>query len=302
MKLSVCIPSYNPTVTLTTTVDSLVSQKHLIDEVVIVIDNKDYPKQTEELQKKYDGIFKKLNIVQQVNTGRAGARNKCAEIASGDIILFLDDDMIPEDNLIQKHLEYHGKEGECIVTGSGFNDPTKAKTDFAKYIVYTEGLWQKDIPTNKLVTYDKFAFTACNMSIPAGLFKGLGGFDDRLKDGEDFDLGVRALDNGVKILYDGAIKAWHNDNTNLKGVIRRHNEYNKGRISIIKLHPEYLKKFPVFLPPSPGFLKMILIGIFSFTVAPFVLADSFIFRVLPLKFKFTLYRLTIASYVNRDSK
>jgi GT2 family glycosyltransferase len=302
MKLSVCIPSYNPTVTLTTTVDSLISQKQLIDELVIVIDNKDYTKQVDELQKKYVGVFKLLITMQQLNTGRAGARNKCAEIANGDIILFLDDDMIAEDNLIQKHLEYHTQKGECILSGSGYSNPSEAKTSFRKFIVNTEISWQKDIPINNIITYDKFTLTACNMSMPASLFKKLKGFDAQLKDGEDFDFGVRALDNGIRVFYDAKIIAWHNDNADLKKIIRRLNEYNRGRVDILKLHPEYLKKFPHFLPKAPGFVKKTMKAICRYTIAPFVLADSFVFRVLPLKIKFILYRVTIAAHVNRDSK
>jgi len=301
MKLSVCIPSYNPTVALTATIDSLVSQNYLIDQLVIIIDNNNYAKQVEEFKKKYSGVFN-LSITMQANTGRAGARNNCVKIATGDIILFLDDDMITEGNLVKKHIDYHAKEGECVVSGSGFHDPSKAKTSFAKYVLQSELSWQKNIPADNRVTMENFAFTACNMSMPAGIFNRLGGFDSRLKDAEDFDFGVRALDKGVKIFYDKDIKAWHNDSMDLKQTIRRYNEYKIANAALLNLHPDYHKRFPHFIPVAPRAVKRVMKWIFRHIFAPFVLSDLFIFRVLPLNAKFTLYRLTIAANLNEDGK
>jgi GT2 family glycosyltransferase len=294
MKLSVCIPTYSPEATLAATIDSLICQKEKIDQLVIVIDNKKHAGYKETLENKYSGIFN-LTAHVQPNTGRAGARNKCAQLATGDVLLFLDDDMLTSPDLVSKHLAYHEK-GNKVVVGNGYRDETKARNDFAKYLVAVDKIWQRGIPEKCEVTYQAFVFTACNMSISKAVFEQFNGFDARLKDSEDFDLGMRLLEGGMRIMYDRTLLAWPSDWPDIRGFISRHNSYAAGKKELVKLHPEYLKHFPGLLPSPASILKKMILRMIKVTICKAVLNDSFIFRALPLGNKFTLYRLTVAVY------
>src|SRR5215213_9446762 len=57
-----------------------------------------------------------LRVIEQENRGLAAARNRGATEAAGDILLFLDDDMICKPDLVQQHARMHG-EGADAVTG-----------------------------------------------------------------------------------------------------------------------------------------------------------------------------------------
>lgn len=294
MKLSVCIPSYNPTLTLSRTIDYLIPQKGLMYQLVIVIDSDKYSAQVKELQNKYSGIFN-LSVIMQANTGRAGARNRCVKEATGEVVLFLDDDVAISKDLVKRHIEYHKSESNCIVSGNAFRDESQAKDDFSKYVVEVEKNWQKGMPEKGQVRYDNFAFTVCNMSIPVKLFNELGGFDTRLKDAEDFDFAMRALGAGIKIMYDRSLLAWPTDWPDIKTYINRHNTYIRANCDLVKLHPEYLKSFPDLVPAEAVGIKKVILGILRSSICKLALNDSLLFRALSLKMKFALYRLTIAA-------
>src|SRR5437868_3570039 len=61
---------------------------------------------------------RQIRVVElQPNRGPAGARNRGASEATGDILLFLDDDMICDPNLVQQHARMY-LEGADAVTGN----------------------------------------------------------------------------------------------------------------------------------------------------------------------------------------
>jgi glycosyltransferase involved in cell wall biosynthesis len=48
-----------------------------------------------------------VNVVEQPNGGASAARNLGAALAGNDILLFLDDDMIAEPDLVEQHARLH---------------------------------------------------------------------------------------------------------------------------------------------------------------------------------------------------
>jgi GT2 family glycosyltransferase len=295
MNVSVIIPSYNPTMHLEKTVDSLIHQSKHIQQLVIVIDNEEHHAFADTLMHKYKNNFRLLTVHVQANGGRAKARNKGARISEGDLLFFLDDDMFAEKDLVEKHLAYHAANPSTIVIGNGYRNPNDAKDDFAKYIIKVEKSWHPKENGPVKVGYNNFNFTACNMSIPMTEFTRLGGFDEKLRDAEDFDFGARALKHAINIIYDSDITAWHSDWPDITGFIRRHNEYTKAKRELVKIHKEYLESFPALIPQEPGILKKIVLIIFKDTICKGVLHNVAMFRALPLSLRFLLYRLTISA-------
>jgi GT2 family glycosyltransferase len=223
VKTSVIIPSYNPTVKLPETLDKLVLQSSFIDELIIIIDNNSYSDFAKLLAEKYASTLN-IKIFPQPNSGRAISRNRGAELSLGDIIIFLDDDMLAENNLIEKHIQYHLKNPGIIVSGNGYRNPIDTKYDFGRFLITMEKGWRKYGTETREITLQKFDFTACNMSLPKSIFKQLGGFDTRFSDGEDFDFAVRAIQQNIKIIYDSTLLAWHNDWPEIDKYIKRQNE------------------------------------------------------------------------------
>ena len=107
MKASIVIPSYNASERLYYNLLYLNMQEFpRADFEVIVVDNGSSD-DTSEMISRIDTNYALNSVYINKNMGRAYARNYGVKEAKGDIIVFLDSDMIAEKNFIAKHLEAH---------------------------------------------------------------------------------------------------------------------------------------------------------------------------------------------------
>jgi glycosyltransferase involved in cell wall biosynthesis len=132
-----------------------------------------------------------LKIIEQANGGAAQARNCGALQAQYDIILFLDDDMLCEPNLLEEHARMY-RLGADAVIGDTPIDPRAP----AGFLPESVGRWiNAERVRTPLSPFDVFSG---QLSIKREVFEQLGGFDTMFTDGgtfsnEDADLGVRLL-------------------------------------------------------------------------------------------------------------
>jgi len=116
--ISVVIPTCNKSKFLDVTLASLSKQKLSKEdsfEIVVVNDGKE-----EETIKVVDSWKDKLDIKYCKTTGKSGrarARNLGAENANGEILIFLDDDMLVMPELINEHISAHSKQKNIVAIG-----------------------------------------------------------------------------------------------------------------------------------------------------------------------------------------
>lgn len=132
-----------------------------------------------------------VRIIEQDNRGAAGARNRGAAEATGNILLFLDDDMICEPDLIEQHACMY-REGADAVIGATPHHPGSAPGFLSDSIARWIASEQVRSP---LSPFDVFSG---QLSVRASVFRQVGGFDEAFTTGaafsnEDADLGVRLL-------------------------------------------------------------------------------------------------------------
>jgi glycosyltransferase involved in cell wall biosynthesis len=89
--ISVIIPAYNESKTITACVNSLLNQSLKPQEIILIDDDSsdDTVSKIKRLQKK----SRKIKLLIQFHKGPALARNKAAQIAKGKILVFVDADM-----------------------------------------------------------------------------------------------------------------------------------------------------------------------------------------------------------------
>jgi glycosyltransferase involved in cell wall biosynthesis/peptidoglycan/xylan/chitin deacetylase (PgdA/CDA1 family) len=130
-----------------------------------------------------------LKIVETPNRGAGAARNRGAAEASGDVILFVDDDMICDPNIVEEHARSY-REGADAVIGDVHLDPGSPPGFLTDS---TERWLEASRAPATLTPFDVFTG---QLSIRRSVFEALGGFDESYTaasafSSEDSDLGVR---------------------------------------------------------------------------------------------------------------
>jgi len=227
LTVSIIIPTYNGAHKITAMMRSLASQTIKDFELIIVIDGS--TDNTLEVIKKGNWDFGNLQIIQQSNKGRAGARNAGAERASGDLLLFFDDDMRPCSHAIQSHIDHHRSIPDSVLIGAQIDDPTLT-TEMQLYKQSRSNQWAKKLhqyPSE--LTFDYL--TAAHFSISKKLFAQIGGFDESLTDAEDRELSIRLTKAGISRYYK-SIEAIHHDPITAFYYIKRLRQYQiaNGRV------------------------------------------------------------------------
>ena len=132
-----------------------------------------------------------LRILEQENCGAGHARNRGAASATGDVLFFLDDDMIAEPDLIEQHAKMY-REGADAVVGhipvDRSSPPGFLRDAVADWI-------ESSRVAPELTPFDIFTG---QLSVRRTVFEALGGFDDSytrrpLFAHEDTEFGARLL-------------------------------------------------------------------------------------------------------------
>ena len=99
MKICVIIPAYNASATIDATIQSVLDQTHLADEILVVDDGS-----TDDTFARLSAYGSKIKVFRQPNQGVACARNFLCRKATGDLVAFLDaDDVWHPDYLKAQH-------------------------------------------------------------------------------------------------------------------------------------------------------------------------------------------------------
>lgn len=129
----------------------------------------------------------RLHVVRQRNAGLARGRNVGLERASGDVVLFMDDDVLATRNLLSSHLRFHAQHPNSICRGAAINVVSFERLPPPKYS-----------PRN----YSGAYFWTTNVSVNRSLVERAGRFDERFREygWEDLELGFRLRSAGVPSL------------------------------------------------------------------------------------------------------
>ena len=196
--LSVIVPTFNRSAQLRSCLKALLEQD--IDpaqyEVIVVVDGS-----TDETENMLLSIRTRCRFcfVSQSNSGAASARNRGVSLAQGQIVVFVDDDMLVDPGFVRAHLDAHHRHNNSAIVGSVKIVPGELAG--AALTVYKD-LQNRQI--NYLVEsrlHSPFDALIGNFSLHRHILLNLGGFDTSLRLCEDFDLGIRLLAANIPIWY-----------------------------------------------------------------------------------------------------
>ena len=212
VQLSVVIPTYRRPELLRRCLDALIAQDLAADRFEIVVVDDGSGDATSDVLAAASGAVNALT--QPVNAGPAAARNRGIDAASGDLVLFLDDDVVAAPNLLSTHLALHEAAGDPTLGILGRVDwhASIEPTPFMRWLdrsglQFAYDTWLREGPVDPPYA----AFYTANLSIPRDLLVAEGGFDERFPYAafEDMELAFRLTKRGFRMDYRPQAQAFH---------------------------------------------------------------------------------------------
>lgn len=223
-KVSIIIPCYNEEKHLPDLFSSLANLDTAhADFEVILVDNGSTD-DSYEIAKKAEGI--KVLSKKEGNIG--SLRNFGSKHGNGKIYAFLDADCLPMNDWLTEGCKYLNND-EIGLFGSIPICPQNG--------TWVEKAWHGKTPSGARNT--EFICTA-NMMIKADAFNRVGGFDEVIETGEDYDICQRILAEGFRVIHDSDIKVIHlRYPKTLWQRLKKEIWYGKEMFAILKVKPFY---------------------------------------------------------------
>ena len=207
-KVSVVIPTLNRADLLARTIDRIEDQT-VSREIyeVIVIDNasKDH---TRDVLRQKAKLYPNLRLFSQQKPGAAATRNVGIRAAKGETVLFIDDDILAEPNLIEAHLEHHRNNDRASIIGAVVTPWAERRDPFLRYL-RDRAIFNPYSLTG--LPMDFSCYHTGNVSTSRALLNEIGGFDEgfSIYGMEDIELGYRLERIGCRMVHGPDARAVH---------------------------------------------------------------------------------------------
>lgn len=253
--VSVVIPTKNRRARISALIERLLADPG--DHEIVVVDDGSTDG-TPEMLVEYARREPRVVPVTGPSTGSSGARRAGVERATGEILVLLDDDVMPDSGLVAAHAAHHSGTDDLLVLGympTTVPDPLP-RGAFATLLYAQEyeksclgyaadpdlvltALWMGNVSMSRIRFLEAFE----SGRMPPFTFR----HEDRI-----FGLVLRDL--GVRGVFDPTIVARHVHSRPLEAFLRDCYENGRGREAIHRLYPEVLPETSedVYLDGLPG--------------------------------------------------
>ncbi len=224
-RVSVVVPTHNRADRIVRLLTALAAQLRTEPFEVVVVDDASTDDTLARLSAVSSSLpFPLVLIESKEQAGPAGARNRGWRAAQGDLIAFIDDDCVPDPGWL--HAVVAALDEADIVIGR-----TKPPDDqlgligpFSNYL---------DLTHNQ-------SFSTCNIAYRRQVLEKMEGFDASFvwPNGEDTDLGLRAVKAGFHDRYEPEARVWHDVSPSVFSQHLRRVRRLDGIVALVARHPE----------------------------------------------------------------
>ena len=206
-ELSVVLPTYNRCHQLRRVIEALEKQTLPADRFQVVVISDGSADGTDEYLTAVTTPFELVPILQE-NQGVAVARNNGIARARADLILFVDDDVVPAPELMQEHLKELRRDDEVVVLGPMLPPPD---VKLAPWVRWEERMLEKQYRDMDAGRWEPTArqFYTGNTSLARRHILAAGGFDATFHRAEDVDLAYRLADMGLHFVFNPRAVGYH---------------------------------------------------------------------------------------------
>ena len=208
MKIAVILPSYNRSVILAETLRFIATCQPWPDEVIVVEQSAEA---SSELSLALNHFGNRGRLLRQSRPNAQKARNTAACTTNAEILLFLDDDVKPDPDLIAKHLSNYSDSSIQAVAGF-YIEPGEVESHQLRPVVWWRPLTKvEQVPAFFGQRVDSPLWPSCNGSIRREVFLKIGGFDERFEYTllDDTDLSIRLMRARYRCVHDPAARVVH---------------------------------------------------------------------------------------------
>lgn len=217
------------------------NRKELLKRSLLALFNQEFPKDKYEIIVVDDGSEDgtsdmvrsleppcALHLITQGHDGLSIGRNRGIKSAVGEYVLFIDDDIIADEDLISEHLRFHKMHPGSVVKG---------------WVNHTSDLERK-VPKFTIADFCTAFFWTSNVSVSRKHLMDVGLFDEDFREygWEDLELGLRLKNHGLVSRYNKKAIVFHYKGKWRKCDIPRLIEQSraKGRTAVI-----FMAKHPI---------------------------------------------------------
>lgn len=256
-KVTVVIPTFNRLDVLPDTLAALEQQdvqKGFFE--VLIIDDGSTDKTWSFLGQYAASSNLPLNLRRQTSLGPAAARNWGIEQGQGELVLFLDADIIAEKGLVRKHWQRFEGQRQKRCGWMGRIKPHEKVDRWQTYRWNEFALEEEGGPTRP-ISWTRYRTP--NSSWPINVLRDAGGFDARFLVAEDRELAYRLAQTGAEFYYDPSILASHCHLLSYEQLIGKARQYGDCIAKWYLIHPDdrtgLAERFGLLVPESPTDLK-----------------------------------------------
>lgn len=238
MKLSVIVPTFGKREYLKRLLESLKKQVDAPDFEVIIVEDGADPGMAEYVRQ-LGPPFAYRVFVHERTLGRAATRNRGIAASAGDVVVFLDGDMVVVPEFLAGHAAAHrtgsAGQGNTVALGNIVTAPEVGDSAFVRYID-SRGVHK----VNATQAIPSRYFMTGNSSVAAPLLQKAGGFDEEFNEygGEDTEMGYRLAREGGEFRFARPSISYHLDLNDVPKMSQRLVRYGE------KMLPVLVRKVP----------------------------------------------------------
>lgn len=213
LQVSVIIPVYNAASTLRQCIESVLYQTSIPGEIIVIDDNSE--DSSAEIVREYQEI---TLISIKKNSGPAVARNLGAARCQGEIILFVDADVVLPEGLISGLLADFMENREITAVQTLYHPICPAEDSVSRYQNFYYYFYASRCNPEKSAVFSTYC-----VGVKRKTFLLLGGFDTSIPEPtvEDEEFGYHLVEEGGNILLDRSLQVKHLAGYTLNQFVRR---------------------------------------------------------------------------------
>ncbi|PSH02900.1 MAG: hypothetical protein CXZ00_15080 [Acidobacteria bacterium] len=206
-------------------------------ELILVLDGCDEPDwcAAEQLNARCH-----FQVMRQPKRGQAASINAGLRIAMGELVLFLDDDILCPPDLLAKHVEAHDSHPDHLAFGPIFTSEESSASLATEWIRNRNDSWFRQVTPDISTSGWCFCFANPNTSAPRRLLLSAGALDESFWRYNDTEFGFRLWKQGLRFVYLPDAPVSHVVVESISDLVRKHAyEEGRGEVRLCRKHPEY---------------------------------------------------------------